>query len=135
MPSSRRPAAILALLIGFATPALADPAAEQLFQDGRQLLKDGHLDEACDKFDKSQHAHCALFHLLIEEGKLTAKHVSDALKRREHLIHELRQRLAALEGGAVSAIERVGRRVARKVTTKAKRRMSPARSAALKPSG
>ena len=62
-----------------------------------------------------------VLHILIAEGKLTAKHVAEALKRREELIHELRQRLAALEGGAVSAIETAGRRVARKVTT-AKRR-------------
>ncbi len=73
-----------------------------------------------------------VLHILIAEGKLTAKHVSDALKRREELIHDLRERLAALEQGAVSAVERAGRRVARTVTRTAKRRMSPARSAALK---
>lgn len=73
-----------------------------------------------------------VLHILIAEGKLTAKHVADALKRREQLIHDLRQRLEALERGAVSAIETTGRKIARKVTTTAKRRMSPARRSALK---
>ena len=33
--------------------AVADPAAEQLFRDGRQLLKDGKRDEACERFQRS----------------------------------------------------------------------------------
>ena len=72
-----------------------------------------------------------VLHILIADGKLTAKHVSDALRRREQLIHELRQRLEALEQGAVSAVERTGRKIARKVTRR-KRTVSPARRAALK---
>jgi hypothetical protein len=72
-----------------------------------------------------------VLHILIAEGKLTAKHVSDALKRREALIHDLRRRLVALEQGAVSAVERTGRKVTRKVARK-KRTMSPARRSALK---
>jgi hypothetical protein len=36
------------------TIAAASPAAEKLFQDGKQLLKDGKLPEACDAFRKSQ---------------------------------------------------------------------------------
>lgn len=62
-----------------------------------------------------------VLHILIAEGKLTGKHVSDALKRREQLIHELRQRLDALEGGMASAVGR-----------KPKRRMTATRRAALK---
>lgn len=73
-----------------------------------------------------------VLHILIAEGKLTAKHVSDALKRREEMIHELRQRLDALERGVVSTVEKTGRKVARKVERKLKRRMSGARRAALK---
>jgi len=73
-----------------------------------------------------------VLHILIADGKLTAKHVSAALRRREDLIHELRQRLAALEQGAVSAVETVGRKSLRTVRKTAKRRMSRARSAALK---
>jgi len=73
-----------------------------------------------------------VLHILIADGKLTAKHVSDALKRREQLIHDLRLRLAALEQGTVSAVERTRTKIARKVGRKAKRRMSPARRAALK---
>lgn len=75
-----------------------------------------------------------VLHILIAEGKLAAKDVADALKRREELIHDLRQRLEALERGAVSAVERVGRKVTRKVTRK-KRRLSPARLAALRLNG
>ena len=73
-----------------------------------------------------------VLHILIADGKLTAKHVSDALKRREQLIHELRQRLEALERGAVSAVERVGMRITRKAGGKPKRRMTATRRAALK---
>ena len=73
-----------------------------------------------------------VLHLLIAEGKIAAKDVTSALNRREAMIHDLRQRLAALERGAVSTIEKAGRRVARKVERKVKRRMSPARRAALK---
>ena len=71
-------------------------------------------------------------HVLIADGKIAAKDVTGALKRREHLIHELRQRLVALEQGAVSAIERTGRKVVRTVERRTKRRMSAARRAALK---
>jgi hypothetical protein len=72
-----------------------------------------------------------VLHILIAEGKLTAKHVSDALKRREEMIHELRQRLDALERGAVSAVEGVGRKITRKAGRKPKRRMTATRRAAL----
>ena len=70
-------------------------------------------------------------HVLIAEGG-SANTVSDALERRDELIHDLRQRLAALEHGAVSAIEKAGRRVTRKAARQVKRRMSPRRRAALK---
>ncbi len=55
--TDRRPVALAALLIGSlaAAPAAADPAAEQMFRDAKQLLKDGRLDEACEKFAASQH--------------------------------------------------------------------------------
>lgn len=46
--------AAVAALAAITAPAVANPAAEQMFLDGRQLLKDGHLDEACDRFAKSQ---------------------------------------------------------------------------------
>ena len=82
----------------------------------------------------AEHASHAL-HILISDGKLAAKDVAHALKRREGLIRDLRQRLVALEQGAVSTIERTGRKVARKVERKGKRRLSPARRAALKSQG
>jgi hypothetical protein len=63
-------------------------------------------------------------HLLIAEGKIAAKDVTSALKRREAMIADLRKRLAALEAGVVSA----GRAIERK----AKRRLTPKRRAELK---
>ena len=72
-----------------------------------------------------------VLHILIADGKLAAKDVAGALKRRETLIHELRQRLLALEHGAAS-VERAGGTLARKVMRKAKRNMTAARRAALK---
>lgn len=48
----------------------------------------------------TEHAAHAL-HLLIAEGKIAATDVTNALKRREALIADLRQRLTALEAGAL----------------------------------
>jgi hypothetical protein len=48
----------------------------------------------------AEHAAHAL-HLLVAEGKIAAKDVTNALKRREALIGELRKRLGALEAGAM----------------------------------
>lgn len=73
-----------------------------------------------------------VLHILIAEGKLTAKHVSDALKRREEMIHELRQRLEALERGVVSSIDKARRRIAGKAARKPRRRMTASRRSALK---
>jgi hypothetical protein len=69
-------------------------------------------------------------HLLVAEGKIAATDVTAALKRRQTLIRDLRERLVALEQGVVSAIERTGRQIAQKVARK-KRNMTPARRAAL----
>ncbi len=44
----------ICLLALAAAPAVADPAGEQLFRDGRALLKAGKVDEACDKFQQSR---------------------------------------------------------------------------------
>ncbi len=44
----------LCLVLVVTASAAADPAAEQLFRDGRQLLKDGKIDQACDKFEQSR---------------------------------------------------------------------------------
>ena len=54
MITIQRTFAIVALLGTLTRPAAADPAAEQLFREGKQLLHDGHLDHACDKFAASQ---------------------------------------------------------------------------------
>jgi hypothetical protein len=71
----------------------------------------------------ANHAVHAL-HLLIAEGKIKTQDVVRALKRREAMIADLRQRLAALEAGIVSA--------GRTTEQTAKRRLSPKRRAALK---
>jgi hypothetical protein len=93
------------------------------------LLKENRLKRKTRKplnitADRAAH----VLRVLIADGKLAAKDVTNALRRREQLIRDLRQRLVALEQGAVSAIERAGKRVARKP----KRKMSAARRAALK---
>jgi hypothetical protein len=80
------------------------------------------------KFTADRAAHA--LNILIADGKIAARDVTNALKRREQLIRDLRQRLAAL--GAASAGERRGKTVVRDVTRKSKRRMSVARRAALK---
>lgn len=74
-------------------------------------------------------------HVLIADGKLTAKDVADALRRREQMIRDLRQRLLVLEQGVVSAMRGAGKKNVRKVSRKPKRRMTAARRAALKMHG
>jgi hypothetical protein len=63
-------------------------------------------------------------HLLIAEGKIAAKDITNALQRRQAMIADLRKRLAELEAGVVSA----GRAIERT----AKRRLTAKRRAALK---
>ena len=76
-----------------------------------------------------------VLHILIAEGKLTAKHVSAALKRREAMIADLRQRLAHLARGAVASTQKARRTIAGKVKPRVKRKMTAARRAALKAHG
>lgn len=65
--------------------------------------------------------------VLVSEGKLAAREVYGALKRREKLIRELRERLAALEkAGPFPIITAALKRAGRKATRKAKRRISAA---------
>lgn len=45
--------AVFLIVCGFSAMALADPAAEKLFQDGRAAMAAGKLDEACDLFRRS----------------------------------------------------------------------------------
>jgi hypothetical protein len=78
--------------------------------------------------DRAAHA----LNVLIADGKIAARDVTNALKRREQLIRELRQRLVALEQGAASAVERTASTATRKMAWKPRRRMSVARRAALK---
>lgn len=66
-------------------------------------------------------------HVLIADGKIAAKDVTDALKRREAMIADLRKRLEALEAGAIVAAKSAGKTIAR-----GRRRLSAARRAALK---
>jgi hypothetical protein len=59
------------------------------------------------------HAARAL-HALIADGKLAARDVTTALKRRKKLIKELKDRLAALESGAVPTTAQARKAVPRK---------------------
>ena len=73
----------------------------------------------------AEHATHAL-HLLIADGKLTASDVTNALKRREAMIADLRRRLVALERGGITKIQTTRRKLARTLPRKAKRRLSAA---------
>jgi hypothetical protein len=64
-------------------------------------------------------------HVLISEGKLATTDVAHALRRRAVMIADLRERLAALEGGVVSGIAQ-----ARKAVTRKPERKKPRLSAA-----
>jgi len=64
-----------------------------------------------------EHALHAL-HLLIAEGKIAAKDVTTALKRREALIIDLRRRLAALEAGAMVMAKAAAKKVRGGVRTR-----------------
>jgi hypothetical protein len=57
-------------------------------------------------------------HLLIADGKIASQDVANAVKRREALIADLRQRLAALESGLASAGKTIGRTAKRRLTAK-----------------
>ena len=50
----------LALVLGFAVPGVAwgqaSPQAEALFRDGKRLMKDGKVAEACAAFEGSERA-------------------------------------------------------------------------------
>lgn len=85
-----------------------------------------------------RHAPVAL-HILIEEGKVTARDVARALRRREKLVRDLRNKLAALERGALRGIAREVRptRGERRALARRKRRrsISAAQRAAWKAQG
>ncbi len=68
----------------------------------------------------AEHAARAL-HALVADGKLAARDVTTALKRRRKLIRKLKDRFAALENGTVSATARAGKEVARKAASKPRR--------------
>jgi hypothetical protein len=70
--------------------------------------------------------------ILIAEGKIAAADVTAALKRREQLIRDLRQRLLTLERGAMSAMRMAGKRVRDRAARRPKRKITAARRAALK---
>jgi hypothetical protein len=85
----------------------------------------------------AEHAAVAL-HLLIEDGKIAAADVRRALRNREKLIHDLRERLTALERAAAPAARRIakaGRRAVRRAKPKARRAISRAQKAARRAQG
>lgn len=85
----------------------------------------------------AHHASIALG-LLIADGKIAAKDVAAALKRREKLIKELRAKLSALEAAAAPLARRVaadGRKAARRAAPKARKAISRAQRAARQAQG
>jgi hypothetical protein len=69
--------------------------------------------------------------VLVSEGKIAARELYSALKRREKLIRDLRDRLAALERFTPFPMKPGSvKRAAREVSRKAKRRISAATRAA-----
>lgn len=78
--------------------------------------------------DRAAHA----LHILIADGKLAAKDVASALKRREGMIQDLRKRLAALEHGVASGIATTRKAVTRRAGRKPRRKMSAKRRAELR---
>jgi hypothetical protein len=79
----------------------------------------------------AEHAVHAL-HILIGDGKLAAKDVAHALKRREGLIKELRTKLAALEHGVAAGMADARKAVTGRAGKRSRRRVSAARRAAMK---
>jgi ParB-like chromosome segregation protein Spo0J len=85
----------------------------------------------------AEHAAIAL-HLLIEDGKIAASDVARALKRREKMIQELRDRLIALEQAAAPVARRFaadGRRAYQKGAPKARKAISRAQKVARQAQG
>lgn len=85
----------------------------------------------------AEHAAVAL-QLLIQDGKVAAADVTRALKNREKLIKDLRQRLSALEKAArpvARRIARAGRKAARRAEPKARKALSRAQKVARRAQG
>jgi hypothetical protein len=76
----------------------------------------------------AEHAAAAL-HLLIEDGRIAAADVTKALKNREKLIRDLRNRLESLEKAAAPVARRVAGPAARRrrAALKARKALSAAR--------
>ena len=85
----------------------------------------------------AQHASIAL-QMLLADGKIAARDVVNALKKREATIQELRSRLAALGedlGPVTRRARRAGRRVARRTPQRAKKAISRAQRIARQAQG
>jgi len=76
--------------------------------------------------------------MLIQEGKIAAADVARALKRREKLIREMRERLAALESASAPVARRVasaGRKTVRRAAPKARKAITRAQKLARQAQG
>lgn len=85
----------------------------------------------------AHHAAVAL-HLLVEEGKIAAADVTNALKRREKLLKELRSKLTALEEGSLPAARKLvaaGRKAVRRAAPKARKALTRAQKSARQAQG
>jgi hypothetical protein len=88
----------------------------------------------------AEQAHQALT-FLVHEGKLAASEVRKAFGRREKLIREIRDRMAALGGEGFGIVERANKgasralRTAEKTSRPARKRVSAVRKAAMRRQG
>lgn len=85
----------------------------------------------------AQHAAYAL-QMLIQDGKVAAADVQRALQRREVMIRDLRDRLAALEGAAapvVRSLARAGQREMRAAAPRARKAITRAQRIARQAQG
>lgn len=88
----------------------------------------------------AEQAHQALT-FLVHEGKLAASEVRKAFGRREKLIREIRDRMAALGGEGFGLVERANKgaskalRTAEKTSRPARKRVSAVRKAAMRRQG
>jgi hypothetical protein len=82
----------------------------------------------------AQQAHQALS-VLLHDGKVRASEVWKAVKRREHLVEDLKGRLAALEAGIFPAVQAQTGKLARKRKRARRKPISGAQRAAWKAQG
>src|SRR5258707_4828128 len=100
------PTLIAAAMVGLSTSraTAGPPAAEALFQEGRQLLEAGHVDEACLRLAESYWQEPASW-TLLNLARCHQTHGKIATARAQYAASPLRSRPQALDDLARSAAE------------------------------